>query len=243
MPPRKRSNQTTALSEQQAAPSVAEVSAAARSAGVSEGDVTDETSDSECETDEFSRQVGRDAARGTLGARSREHYTRYQAAMVSWAQKQNEGLPVERRFKTHVPFSYRLVATYLDYLKQKLVPWPHQPGFTKHYSTGLMNAVIISIKDAYRIEEVPVQEEVDTLMSNFYKMYCKFIGLEKLHGRYPVKVGRSAIPIAAFKLIAKKLFEMQNDRNWKPQIQIWPYWNTLGTVLSRSERVNIILQD
>jgi len=106
-----------------------------------------------------------------------------------------------------------------------------------------MNAVIISIKDAYRIEEVPVQEEVETLMSNFYKMYCKFIGLEKLHGRYPVKVGRSAIPIAAFKLIAKKLFEMQNDRNWKPQIQIWPYWNTLGTVLSRSERVGHALID
>jgi len=243
MPPRKRPNETTARSEQQAAPSVAVASAAARSAVVSEEDIADETSDSECETDEVSRQVGRDAARGTLGARSREHYTKYQAAMVSWAQKQNAGLPAEKRFKTHVPFSYRFVATYLDYLKQKVVPWPHQPGFTKHYSTGLMNAVITSIKDAYRIEEVPVQEEVDTLMSNFYKMYCKFIGLEKLHGRYPVKVGRSAIPIAAFKLIAKKLFEMQNDRNWKPQIQIWPYWNTLGTVLSRSERVGHALID
>ena len=242
MPPRKRSNQTTARPEQQAASSVAEASAAARSA-VSEEDIADETSDSECETDEFSRQVGRDAARGTLGARSREHYTRDQAAMVSWAQKQNAVLPAEKRFNTHVPFSYRFVATYLDFLKQKLVPWPHQPGFTKHYSTGVMNAVIASIKDAYRIEEVLVQEEVDTLMSNFYKMYCKFIGLEKLHGRYPVKVGRSAIPIAAFKLIAKKLFEMQNDRNWKPQIQIWPYWNTLGTVLSRSERVGHALID
>ena len=98
MPPKKRS-------------SVAKVSTAARSAVVSEGDVTDETSDSECETDEFSRQVGRDAARGTLGARSREHYTKYQAAMVSWAQKENAVLPAEKRFKTHVPFSYRLVAT------------------------------------------------------------------------------------------------------------------------------------
>ena len=92
MPPKKRSNQTTMPPEQQAATSFAEVSAAARSAAVLEEDITDETSDSECETDEFSRQVGRDAARGTLGARSREHYTKYQAAMVSWAQKQNEGL-------------------------------------------------------------------------------------------------------------------------------------------------------
>ncbi len=209
----------------------------------SEDALDDETSDSECEYDIASRQIGRDAARGTLGARSREHYTKYQAAMVLWAQKQNESLPAEKRFKTHVPFSYRFVATYLDYLKQKLVPWPHEPSLTKHYSTGLMNAVIISIRDAYRIEELAVQEEVDTLMSNFYKMYCKFIGHEKLLGRYPVKVGRSAIPIAAFKLIAKKFFEMQNDRNWKPQIQIWPYWNTLGTVLSRSERVGHALID
>ena len=122
MPPRKRFNQTTACPEQQAAPSVAEASAAARSAVVTDVDIADETSDSECETDEFSRQVGRDAARGTLGARSREHYTKYQAAMVSWAQKQNAVLPAEKRFKTHVPFSYRFVATYLDYLKQKLVP-------------------------------------------------------------------------------------------------------------------------
>ena len=182
MPPRKRSSQTTARPEQQAAPSAAEASAPEKSAVVSEEDIADETSDSECETDEVSRQVGRDAARGTLGARSREHYTKYQAAMVSWAQKQNAGLPAEKRFKTHVPFSYRFVATYLDYLKQKVVPWPHQPGFTKHYSTGLINAVITSIKDAYRIEEVPVQEEVDTLMSNFYKMYCNSLDLKSCMG-------------------------------------------------------------
>ena len=79
MPPRKRSNQTTARSEQQTAPSVAVASVAARS----EDALSDETSDSECEYDDASRQIGRDAARGTLGARSREHYTKYQAAMVS----------------------------------------------------------------------------------------------------------------------------------------------------------------
>jgi hypothetical protein len=231
MPPKKRQVRAPAHEEQQI-PCVGEIASSTR-----EDALPDESSDSECEYDDASRQIGRDAARGTLGARSREHYTKYQEAMVSWAQKQNAVLPAEKRFKTQVPFSYRYVATYLDHLKQKLVPWPHQAGLTKHYSTGLMNAVIISIKDAYRIEEVAVQDEIDTLMSNFYKMYCKFIGHEKLLGRYPVKVGRSAIPIAAFKLISKKLFEMQNDGNWKPQIQIWPYWNILGTLLSRSERV------
>ena len=230
MPPKKR--QEKAPLEPQT-PSVDEIAAAR-----SDDELEDDTSDSECgEYDSASRQIGKDAARGTLGARSREHYTKYQAAMVLWAQIQNAVLPKEKWFKTHIPFSYRFVATYLDHLKQKQVPWPHEPGLTKHYSTGLILAVIAAIKDAYRIEEIAVQEEIDTFMSNFYKMYCKFIGHEKLLGRYPVKVGRSAIPIAAFKLIAKKLFEMQNGRNWRAQIQIWPYWNILGTVLSRSERV------
>jgi hypothetical protein len=71
----------------------------------------------------------------------------------------------------HVPFSYRLVATYLDFLKQKEIPWPHNPAMTKHYSTGLILTVISAIKDAYRIEETPIQDEIETLMSNFYKAY------------------------------------------------------------------------
>ena len=71
----------------------------------------DESSDSEFDDDPVSRQIGRDAARDTLGPRSREHYARYQNAMVSWALKQNLSLSVEKRYKVHVPFSYRLVAT------------------------------------------------------------------------------------------------------------------------------------
>ena len=62
-------------------------------------------------------------------------------------------------------------------------------------------------------------------------------------GRYPVKVGRSAIPSSAFKMISRKLFEMQGGGHWKAQIQVWPYWNILGTVLSRSERVGEGLVD
>lgn len=203
--------------------------------------LADVTSDSECEYDDDSRRIGRNAARETLGIRSREQYTRYQDAMVSWGQQQNATLPADRHFKTRVPFSYRFVATYLDHLKQKEIPWPHKPGFTKHYSTGLILAVITAIKDAYRIEEESVQEEIETFLNNFFKMYSKFIGREKLLGRYPVQVGRSAIPSSAFKMISKKLFEMQNGRYWKAQIQVWPYWNILGTVLSRSERVGEVL--
>jgi hypothetical protein len=154
-------------------------------------DLQDESSDSEMDDDPVSRQIGRDAARDTLGPRSREHYARFQNAMVSWALKQNLSFSQEKRFKVHVPFSYRLVATYLDFLKQKEIPWPHNPGMTKHYSTGLILTVISAIKDAYRIEETPIQDEIETFMSNFYKAYCKFIGREKMLGRYPLKVGRS----------------------------------------------------
>ena len=203
----------------------------------------DESSDSEIDDDPISREIGRHAARDTLGARSREHYARYQNAMVSWALKQNLSLSAEKRYKTHVPFSYRLVATYLDFLKQKEIPWPHNPAMTKHYSTGLILAVISAIKDAYRIEEMPIQVEIDTLMSNFYKAYCKFIGREKMLGRYPLKVGRSAISISAFKMVSKKLFQMNSGRNWNAQICVSPYWNLIGTVLSRAERVGNALVD
>jgi hypothetical protein len=206
-------------------------------------DLSDETSDSECELEAACRQIGRNAARDVLSLRSREQYTTYQKAMVSWGQQQNAGFPAQKRFKTCVPFSYRFVATYLDHLKQTEIPWPHKPGFTKHYSTRLISAVIIAIKDAYRIEEVPIQEEIETLMNNFLKMYGKFIGREKMLGRYPVQVGRCAIPSSAFKMISKKLFEMQGGGFWKAQIQVWPYWNILGTVLSRSERVGEALVD
>ena len=205
--------------------------------------LSDETSDSECEYEAASRQIGRNAARETLSGRSREQYTTYQQAMVSWGQQQNAALPAEKKYRTVVPFSYRFVAMYLDHLKQKEIPWPHKPGFTKHYSTGLISNVITAIKDAYRIEESSVQEEIEILMNNFQKMYCKFIGREKMLGRYPVKVGRSAIPSSAFKMISKKLFEMQGGGYWKPQTQVWPYWNILGTVLSRSERVGEVLVD
>jgi hypothetical protein len=130
-------------------------------------DLQDESSDSEMDDDPVSRQIGRDAARDTLGPRSREHYARFQNAMVSWALKQNLSFSQEKRFKVHVPFSYRLVATYLDFLKHKEIPWPHNPGMTKHYSTGLILTVISAIKDAYRIEETPIQDEIETFMSNF----------------------------------------------------------------------------
>jgi hypothetical protein len=205
--------------------------------------LADETSDSDCEYDAASRKIGRNAARGTLGVRSRQQYTTYQQAMILWGQQQNADLPAEKRFRTRVPFSYRFVAMYLDHLHQKEIPWPLKPGFTKHYSTALILAVITAIRDAYRIEEEPVQEEIETLLNNFYKMYCKFIGREKMLGRYPVQVGRSAIPSSAFKMISKKLFEMEHGRYWKAQIQVWPYWNILGTVLSRSERVGEVLVD
>ena len=205
--------------------------------------LADETSDSECEYEAASRQIGRNAARETLSTRSREQYTTYQKAMVSWGQRQNAALPAEKQYQTRVPFSYRFVAMYLDHLKQKAIPWPHKPGFTKHYSTGLIVAVIIAIKDAYRIEEVSIQEEIEVFLNNFYQMYCKFIGREKMLGRYPVQVGRSAIPSSAFKMISRKLFEMQGGGHWKAQIQVWPYWNILGTVLSRSERVGEVLVD
>jgi hypothetical protein len=203
----------------------------------------DESSDSEIDDDPVSRQIGRDAARDTLGPRSREHYARYQNAMVSWALKENLSLSAEKRYKVHVPFSYRFVATYLDFLKQKKIPWPHNPSMTKQYSTGLILAVISAIKDAYRIEETPIQDEIDTLMSNFYKAYCKFIGREKMLGRYPLKVGRSAISISAFKMISQKLFQMVCGRSWNAQICVWPYWNLIGTVLSRAERVGHALVD
>jgi hypothetical protein len=62
----------------------------------------DERSDSEFDDDPVSRQIGRDAARDTLGPRSREHYARYQNAMVSWALKQNLSLSVEKRYKVLV---------------------------------------------------------------------------------------------------------------------------------------------
>ena len=189
---------------------------------VDDTELHDESSDSEIDDDPISREIGRHAARDTLGARSREHYASYQNAMVSWALKQNLSLSAEKRYKTHVPFSYRLVATYLDFLKQKEIPWPHNPAMTKHYSTGLILAVISAIKDAYRIEEMPIQVEIDTLMSNFYKAYCKFIGREKMLGRYPLKVGRSAISISAFKMVSKKLFQMNSGRNWNAQICVSP---------------------
>ena len=206
-------------------------------------DLQDESSDSEMDDDPVSRQIGRDAARDTLGPRSREHYARFQNAMVSWALKQNLSFSQEKRFKVHVPFSYRLVATYLDFLKQKEIPWPHNPGMTKHYSTGLILTVISAIKDAYRIEETPIQDEIETFMSNFYKAYCKFIGREKMLGRYPLKVGRSAIPVSAFKMISKKIFQLNSGRNWNAQICVSPYWNLIGTVLSRAERVGNGLVD
>ena len=235
MPPKSKNKKQKLVSED-----AAQATRDAESATSADA-LADETSDSECEYDTASRQIGRNAAREVLGVRSREQYTTYQEAMVSWGQKQNDALPAEKRYKTRVPFSYRFVATYLDHLKQKEIPWPHKPGFTKHYSTGLILAVITAIRDAYRIEEISVQEEIDNLMNNFYKMYCKFIGREKMLGRYPVQVGRSAIPSSAFKMISKKLFEMQNGRYWKAQIQVWPYWNILGTVLSRAERVGDVL--
>ena len=58
--------------------------------------LSDETSDSECEYEAASRQIGRNAARETLSGRSREQYTTYQQAMVSWGQQQNAALPVKR---------------------------------------------------------------------------------------------------------------------------------------------------
>lgn len=204
----------------------------------------DESSDSEWDDDPGSRQIGRDAARDTLGPRSREHYSQYQDALRSWGMNENTRLPPQQQYKLVVPFSYRLVANYLDDLKQKEIPWPNEPGKVKHYSTGLISAVICSIRDAYRIEELRVQEEIDSLMSNFYKAYCKFIGREKMLGRYPLKSGRCAISSAAFKMISKKLFELQGGKgNWHAQIQMWPYWNVIGTALSRAERVGNGLVD
>jgi len=123
MPPKSQNKKQKLVSED-AAQATRETSADA---------LADETSDSECEYDTASRQIGRNAAREVLGVRSREQYTTYQEAMVAWGQKQNDALPAEKRYKTRVPFSYRFVATYLDHLKQKEIPWPHKPGFTKHY--------------------------------------------------------------------------------------------------------------
>ena len=40
-------------------------------------DLQDESSDSEMDDDPVSRQIGRDAARDTLGPRSREHYASF----------------------------------------------------------------------------------------------------------------------------------------------------------------------
>ena len=54
--------------------------------------LADETSDSECKYDATSRKIGRNAARGTLGVRSRRQYTNYQEAMVAWGQQQNADL-------------------------------------------------------------------------------------------------------------------------------------------------------
>ena len=82
-------------------------------------DLSDETSDSECELEAACRQIGRNAARDVLSLRSREQYTTYQKAMVSWGQRQNAALPAEKQYQTRVPFSYRFVAMYLDHLKQK----------------------------------------------------------------------------------------------------------------------------
>jgi hypothetical protein len=62
-------------------------------------------------------------------------------------------------------------------------------------------------------------------------------------GRYPLKVGRSAIPVAAFKMISQKLFQLNSGRNWNAQICVSPYWNLIGTVLSRAERVGNGLVD
>ena len=229
MPPKKKSASTSSRDEQ---PEEQDVG------------LPDESSDSEWDDDPVSRQIGRDAARDTLGPRSREHYSGYQDALRSWGTSENANLPPHQRYKLVVPFSYRLIANYLDYLKQKEIPWPHESGRVKHYSTGLISAVICSIKDAYRLEEQPVQAEVDTLMSNFYKAYCKFIGREKMLGRYPCKSGRCAISSAAFKMISKKLFELQGSKgNWHAQIQTWPYWNVIGTALSRAERVGNGLVD
>ena len=207
--------------------------------GVDDAMLDDATSDSECEYETACRLVGKNAAREVLGTRSREQYTTYQNAMVSWARKENTMLPPGKQYCTSVPFTYRLVAMYLDHLKGTQVPWPYNPGFTKHYSTGFILNVINAIRDAYRIEEIVIQDEVQILLSNFYKMYGKLIGREKMLGLYPVKSGRSAVSFAAFKMVAKKIFEMQN----RASIEVWPYWNILGTVLSRSERVGNALVD
>jgi hypothetical protein len=207
--------------------------------GIDDVILDDATSDSECEYETACRLVGKNAARDVLGTRSREQYTKYQNAMVSWARKENTMLPPGKQYSTSVPFTYRLVAMYLDHLKGTHVPWPYNPGFTKHYSTGFILNVINAIRDAYRIEEIVIQDEVQIFLSNFYKMYGKLIGREKMLGRYPVKTGRSAVSFAAFKMVAKKIFEMQN----RASIEVWPYWNIMGTVLSRAERVGNALVD
>jgi hypothetical protein len=207
--------------------------------GVENALLDDATSDSECEYETACRLVGKNAAREVLGTRSREQYTTYQNALVSWARKENTMLPPGKQYGTSVPFTYRLVAMYLDHLKETQVPWPYNPGFTKHYSTGFILNVINAIRDAYRIEEIMIQDEVQILLSNFYKMYGKLIGRQKMLGLYPVKSGRSAVSFPAFKMVAKKLFEMKN----RASTEVWPYWNILGTVLSRAERVGNALVD
>jgi len=120
-------------------------------------------------------------------------------------------------------------------LKQKDIPWPHKPGLTKHYSTGLILAVITAIRDAYRIEEISVQEELDNTMNNFYKMYCKFIGREKMLERYSVQVGRSAIPSSAFRISsipppADIARELSGRRKIKGVMEILQGETTLRTV-------------
>ena len=207
--------------------------------GVENAMLDDATSDSECEYETACRLVGKNAAREVLGTRSREQYTTYQNALVSWARKENTMLPPGKEYGTSVPFTYRLIAMYLDHLKETQVPWPYNPGFTKHYSTGFILNVINAIRDAYRIEEIMIQDEVQILLSNFYKMYGKLIGRQKMLGLYPVKSGRSAVSFPAFKMVAKKLFEMQN----RASTEMWPYWNILGSVLSRAERVGNALVD
>jgi len=87
------------------------------------------------------------------------------------------------------------------------------------------------------MQGIHVQEQINTFLDNFYRMYILMIGRSKMNGTYPVQVGRAAVTPAGFQLIAKKLFEMHGSRLWSAQLQCWPQWLLVGTTLSRGQRV------
>ena len=201
-------------------------------------------SDLDSDSDDDDRvclDIGKQAARDMLSDRTRESYSASMRRMISWTLKQNSALPKHKQFRTTVPFSYNLVTTYMAELKERKVKWPYDSTRTKHYSPSSILSVVCCIKDAYRLEDVPIQEQIEVFLNNFYKSYCMFIGKQKMQGLYPCQAGRSAISIPAFKMISRKLYEMQGGGHWKQQLDVWPLWNMLGTTCSRVERQGDVL--